>query len=203
MPTTGQPPRRSGQLRARWTILALTCAVLLTGSSCVLLDFPQTAGNRTLRTIVTFYAAYDNDPPGTTTIAFPNPRHAHAGGTGTADDPVTLASAPAHEAEWQRVAQELQQLLKERRLRVPPGAKGLAARLRIETGELAKSITERFRSQRGPALGQAPDHPREMRAESTRSSLEPGQLSPTLGVTIAGGGSNASIRVVLLDERPL
>jgi hypothetical protein len=95
MPTTGQPPRRSGQLRARWTILALTCAVLLTGSSCVLLDFPQTAGNRTLRTIVTFYAAYDNDPPGTTTIAFPNPRHAHAGGTGTADDPVTLASAPA------------------------------------------------------------------------------------------------------------
>ena len=42
-------------------------AVLLTGSSCVLLDFPQTAANRTLRTIVTFYAAYDNDPPGTTT----------------------------------------------------------------------------------------------------------------------------------------
>jgi len=116
---------------------------------------------------------------------------------------VTLASAPAHEAEWQRVAQELQQLLKERRLRVPPGAKGLAARLRIETGELAKDITERFRSPRGPALGQAPAHPREMRAESTRSSLEPGQLSPTLGVTIAGGGNDESIRVVLLDERPL
>jgi len=116
---------------------------------------------------------------------------------------VTLASAPAHEAEWQRVAGELQQLLKERRLRVPPGAKGLAARLRIETGELAKNITERFRSPRGPALGQAPVHPREMRAESTRSSLEPGQLSPTLGVTIAGGGNSASIRVVLLDERPL
>jgi hypothetical protein len=95
MPTTGHPPRRSGQLRQWWTILALTCAVLLTGSSCVLLDFPQTAANRTLRTIVTFYAAYDNDPPGTTTIAFPNARHAHAGGTGTADDPVTLASAPA------------------------------------------------------------------------------------------------------------
>ena len=95
MPTTGHPPRRSGQLRQWWTILALTCAVLLTGSSCVLLDFPQTAANRTLRTIVTFYAAYDNDPPGTTTIAFPNARHAHAGGTGTADDLITLASTPA------------------------------------------------------------------------------------------------------------
>jgi len=35
MPTTGQPPRRSGQLRARWTILALTCAVLLTGTGVV------------------------------------------------------------------------------------------------------------------------------------------------------------------------
>jgi len=44
---------------------------------------------------VTFYAAYDNDPPGTTTIAFPNARHAHAGGTGTADDLITLASTPA------------------------------------------------------------------------------------------------------------
>jgi hypothetical protein len=50
--------------------------------------------NGTLSTIVTFYAAYDNDPPGTVTIAFPNARHPHAGGTGTADDPLTLASDP-------------------------------------------------------------------------------------------------------------
>ncbi|MEY2937098.1 MAG: hypothetical protein RL033_7847 [Pseudomonadota bacterium] len=116
---------------------------------------------------------------------------------------VTLASAPADEAKWLRVGQELAQLLKERRLRVPPGARGLAARLRIETGELAKEIARRFRAKRGAALGQAALHPREMRAESTRDSLEPGHLSPTLGVTIAGGGSGPGIRVVLLDERPL
>jgi hypothetical protein len=47
-----------------------------------------------LRTNVTFYAAYDNDPPASTTIAFPNARHTEAGGTGTADDPVTLATVP-------------------------------------------------------------------------------------------------------------
>jgi hypothetical protein len=117
---------------------------------------------------------------------------------------VTLASAPTDEARWQRVGQELEQLLKDRRLRVPKGAKGLAARLGIETGELAKDIAERFRSKRGAALGQGPVHPREMRAESTRESLEPGKLSPTLGVTVAGGGSGgSSIRIVLLSERAL
>jgi hypothetical protein len=115
---------------------------------------------------------------------------------------VTLASAPADEAKWQQVGQELRRLLTDRRLRVAPGAKGLAARLRIETGELAKAISERLHSKRGAALGQGPVHPREMRAESTRDSLEPGHLSPTLGVTI-GGGSTQSIRVVLVEERPL
>jgi hypothetical protein len=116
---------------------------------------------------------------------------------------VTLASAPADEARWQRVGQELQQLLKERRLRVPPGAKGLAARLRIETGDLARDNADRSRTERGVALGQAPLHPRESHYESTRASLEPGQLSPSLGVTLAGGGSSQRIRVVLLSERTL
>jgi hypothetical protein len=116
---------------------------------------------------------------------------------------VSFAGTSSDETKWQRVGEELHQLLKDRRLRVPPGAKGLAARLRIETGVLAKDVTERFRPKRGTALGQAPIHPREVRDESTRKSLEPGQLSPTLGVTIAGGGSNESIRVVLLDERLL
>src|SRR5690606_35565940 len=50
---------------------------------------------------------------------------------------VTLPSAPSNEAGWERVAQELRELLQQRRLRVPPGAKGLAARLRIERGTLA------------------------------------------------------------------
>jgi hypothetical protein len=116
---------------------------------------------------------------------------------------VTLASAPADTARWQRVGQELQQLLKERRLRVPPGAKGLSARLRIETGALARENADRSRTKRGPALGQESLHPREIHYESTRASLEPGQLSPTLGVTLAGGGSGQRIRVVLLSERTL
>jgi 3D (Asp-Asp-Asp) domain-containing protein len=48
---------------------------------------------RTLRAVVTFYAAYDNDPPGSRAIAYPNERHGKAGGTGTYDDPITFASA--------------------------------------------------------------------------------------------------------------
>jgi hypothetical protein len=43
---------------------------------------------------VTFYAAADNDPPGSADIAYPNSRHAIAGGTGTADDPLSLATDP-------------------------------------------------------------------------------------------------------------
>lgn len=48
----------------------------------------------TLSTLVTYYAAYDNDPPGSRAIAYPNARHAEAGGTGTFDDPLTLATDP-------------------------------------------------------------------------------------------------------------
>jgi hypothetical protein len=40
---------------------------------------------------VTFYAAYDNDPAGSTQIAYPSV-HSEAGGTGTFADPVTMAS---------------------------------------------------------------------------------------------------------------
>lgn len=43
---------------------------------------------------ITFYAALDNDPAGSRSIAYPGPapRHAQAGGTGTYTDPLTLAS---------------------------------------------------------------------------------------------------------------
>ena len=41
--------------------------------------------------IITFYAAHDNDPPGTTAVAHPDIQ-AEAGGTGTYDDPLTLAA---------------------------------------------------------------------------------------------------------------
>ncbi|HEU5437761.1 MAG TPA: hypothetical protein VFU88_00615 [Ktedonobacterales bacterium] len=42
----------------------------------------------------TFYAAADNDPAGSLTIAYPAPQgiHALAGGTGTYADPITLAA---------------------------------------------------------------------------------------------------------------
>jgi hypothetical protein len=49
---------------------------------------------KTLSTLVTYYAAYDNDPPGSRAIAYPNARHPEAGGTGTFDDPLTLATDP-------------------------------------------------------------------------------------------------------------
>jgi len=43
---------------------------------------------------LTFYGAPDNDPPGSTDIAYPNSRHATAGGVGTYTDPITLATDP-------------------------------------------------------------------------------------------------------------
>ena len=46
------------------------------------------------QTNMTFYAAYDNDPAGSTDIAYPNERHSTAGGTGTFADPMTFATDP-------------------------------------------------------------------------------------------------------------
>jgi hypothetical protein len=116
---------------------------------------------------------------------------------------VTLASAPSEEARWQRVGQELQELLKDRRLRVPAGKKGIATRLRIERGPLAQTLTDRDKTKRGAALGQQELHPREQRDISTRAHLDdPRQISPTLGVSVAAGAS-ALIRVIVLDERAL
>ena len=43
---------------------------------------------------VTFYAAADNDPAGSADIAYPNSRHAVAGGSGSYQDPLTLATDP-------------------------------------------------------------------------------------------------------------
>ncbi len=54
---------------------------------------PQQQGIRQ-RVEVTFYAAADNDPPGSADIAYPNSRHASAGGTGTVADPLSLATDP-------------------------------------------------------------------------------------------------------------
>lgn len=117
---------------------------------------------------------------------------------------VTLASAPWEESRWQLVRQELQELLKDRRLRVPVGAKGLATRLRIERGPLAQTLIERDEVKRGAALGQREIHAREPRDLSTRAHLDDArQLSPALGVSVAGAGGGALIRVAVIDERVL
>lgn len=42
---------------------------------------------------ITFYAAKDNDPPGSRSIAFPGTLHNQAGGSGTFTDPLTFAAA--------------------------------------------------------------------------------------------------------------
>jgi 3D (Asp-Asp-Asp) domain-containing protein len=42
---------------------------------------------------ITFYAAKDNDPPGSRSIAFPGILHSQAGGSGTFSDPLTFAAA--------------------------------------------------------------------------------------------------------------
>jgi hypothetical protein len=108
------------------------------------------------------------------------------------------------ETRWQLVRQELQELLKDRRLRVPVGAKGLATRLRIERGQLAQTLIERDKVKRGAALGQQELHSREPRDTSTRAHLDdPRQLSPTLGVSAVGAGGGALIRVAVIDERAL
>lgn len=52
------------------------------------------AASGTVDVYVTFYGGLDNDPPGSDDIAYPNGRHATAGGTGTYADPVTLATDP-------------------------------------------------------------------------------------------------------------
>jgi 3D (Asp-Asp-Asp) domain-containing protein len=41
---------------------------------------------------ITFFSARDNDPPGSRAIAFTNVLHKRAGGTGTFEDPLTLAA---------------------------------------------------------------------------------------------------------------
>jgi len=116
---------------------------------------------------------------------------------------VRVLSASTDQESWKRVAERLQQLLASRRLRVPQGANGVVTRLRIDRGALAQPLAERGRTKRGAALGQAPLHPKQQTEESTRASLEPGQLSPTLGVTVAGGATAPATRVVVVSERYL
>jgi len=52
------------------------------------------AAHGTVNVYVTFYGGPDNDPPGSTDIAYPNGRHGSAGGVGSYADPITLATDP-------------------------------------------------------------------------------------------------------------
>ena len=52
------------------------------------------AAHGTVNVYVTFYGGPDNDPPGSTDIAYPNGRHGTAAGTGSYADPITLATDP-------------------------------------------------------------------------------------------------------------
>ena len=124
---------------------------------------------------------------------------ADAGGNVVA---VTLLRFGSDEARWKRVAGALREQLQKRRLRVPPGAAGLVTRLRIERGELAKDVADLGRTERGVALGQDYLGPKHRRDESTRASLAPGQLTPTLGASVTAGGREAT-RVIVLSERAL
>ena len=114
---------------------------------------------------------------------------------------VKLLSFGRDEASWRRVEQALGEQLKRRRMRVPPGARGLSAVLRIERGALADP--DRDRTERGVALGQDALGPKDVRDESTRASFEPGRLSPTTNRSVAGGTSPTHTSVVLLSERVL
>ncbi len=91
-------------MRATWVVLPV--ALLAAGCATVVPPVPQApsaapataaatpSASGTVDVYITFYGGIDNDPPGSSDIAHPNGRHATAGGTGTFDDPITLATDP-------------------------------------------------------------------------------------------------------------
>ena len=137
-------------------------------------------------------------------------RHAPATGTAVFEiqtdhtglvQSVRLLSAGSNHESWSRMGDGLKALLAKRLLRVPPGENGLLTRLRVERGELAVSLSERGRTKRKAAIGQAPIHRKEELDESTRASLEPGNLSPSLGVVVSGAREAHPTRVIILSEQ--
>ena len=115
---------------------------------------------------------------------------------------VTLVSFGANEQHWKNVAAYLEKLLRSRRLRTAKGSKGSLARIRVERGSTAKDLAKRGRLSRRPALGQQRTPTDRDVDESTRTSLEPGKLTPTLGISLTSGGSHPT-RVALVFERSL
>jgi hypothetical protein len=83
VPTTtpGQTPTTS-----RTTTTAATTTTATTTSAPPTLP----SNPKTFRAYITGFSYYDNDPPGSATIAYPKV-HSKAGGTGTYDDPITAA----------------------------------------------------------------------------------------------------------------
>jgi 3D (Asp-Asp-Asp) domain-containing protein len=79
----------------KWFAMALAGLLAVLGS--VFVGGGSASAETTPTVYMTFYAAYDNDPPGSCEIANTTWRSC-AGGTGTYADPVTIAADPARHA---------------------------------------------------------------------------------------------------------
>lgn len=100
---------------------------------------------------------------------------------------------------WAGVVQDLLARLKNKKLRLPAGAKGMNFRLRIDRGMLTIRPGERGRTTPGPALGQEAPPRGIVRDDSARASFEEsGRISPTLRVLDSAQlGQPGSTRIVL------
>ncbi|MFC1642099.1 hypothetical protein ACFL5O_05340 [Myxococcota bacterium] len=114
---------------------------------------------------------------------------------------VALVSSGPDASRWEHVGDSLRAALEGRRLRVPPRAKGLLTRQRIERGRYAIELSERDTISRGAAIRQGKSDRGGGRHESTRASLEPGVISPSAGLDFKHRAHPTRVAVVF--ERPL
>jgi len=89
-------PRPRGHALPSWAVIVLLALLVPIAAGACSRPHPNTPTETataipTTPMLVTFYAARDNDPPGSTKIAYPS-LHATAAGTGTATDPITFAT---------------------------------------------------------------------------------------------------------------
>src|SRR5690606_30665485 len=103
-------------------------------------------------------------------------------------------------ALWFAVADDLRRRLRGERLRLPEGTRGVVTRIRIDRGWLAEDLSARGRMKRGAALGQG-SHAKDFNwEESTQAPLNPGRLSPALGVSSEAFRKSITTRVTLLRQ---
>jgi len=95
----GAPGSRDGnQATAASTSASSAGSIAAAPTATVAPSSPSSTAQTAQSVWETFYAAIDNDPPGSLDIAYPAPQgmHTRAGGIGTYADPITLAS----DARW-------------------------------------------------------------------------------------------------------